>query len=393
MAFLVRNVIEFNLLKGSTILAGNKGLNNEIVWINLMEILDTLDSLQKGELLITTGYELDNKTLFSDFIFKLKSKGLAGLAIQPGYYIDKIPKYIIEDGNKYDFPIIQIPSEITFSQITRILIKNINMHSNLTNSSELKRLQNFLKKRTSLEYNTVDMIEILPLDLNHKVYLFLLSVSHIDDGLLTEAEIEITIESVSSYFKSIKGKVILEKTGRKAVYIVSFPEEAILQDIIFDLSKILKKLWLSLPKLSFLIGCSYITGMDGLLAAFNEAINCQELLEKIGARKGVCLFEDLSLFKLLGILRSSDYALKFAYQNLKSVIDYDTIHKSIYMETLKYYLINGCNINTTSMKLYIHRHTLKYRLDKISELCGIDYKNYYSKIRFSMAIYIYDLFY
>jgi len=373
--------------------AGNKGASNEILWINLMEILDTLDSLQNGELLITTGYELDHMELFIDFIFKLKSKGLSGLAIQPGYYIDKIPQYIIEAGDKYDFPIIQIPSKLTFSHITRILIKNINMHSNLNNNSELMRLQNYVKDMTTLDHKEDAMEDIFSSALNSKVYLFLLSISRIDDSLLTEKEIEIGVTSVSSYFKSIKGKVILEKAGKKNLYIVSIPKDAIFQDIYFDLSRILKNLWVELPKLSFLMGCSYFKGREGQLAAFNEAINCEEQLEKLGAYKGICSFEDLSLFKLLGILKSNDYALKFAYQHLKPVIDYDTIHKNNYLETLKYYLINGCNINTTSMKLFIHRHTLTYRLDKISELCGIDFKSYYSKITFSMAIYIYDLFY
>lgn len=51
MSLLVKNIIELNLLEGAKIAAGERGVNNEISWVNLMEILDALDSLQKGELL------------------------------------------------------------------------------------------------------------------------------------------------------------------------------------------------------------------------------------------------------------------------------------------------------------------------------------------------------
>jgi hypothetical protein len=88
---MVRNIVELNLLEGAKIVAGEKGISNEILWVNLMEILDALDSLQKGELLITTGYKIDNESQFKDLIPKLKKRGLCGIVIQTGYYIDEIP--------------------------------------------------------------------------------------------------------------------------------------------------------------------------------------------------------------------------------------------------------------------------------------------------------------
>ena len=125
MGMLVQDLFKMGIFKDAELVAGSKGLYNEIVWINMMEILDVLESLQKGELLITTGYGVDDENKYKDLIYKLKEKELAGIGIQPGYYIDDIPSYIIEDGDKLDFPVIKIPEKITFSHITRTIYKEL----------------------------------------------------------------------------------------------------------------------------------------------------------------------------------------------------------------------------------------------------------------------------
>jgi hypothetical protein len=46
------------------------------------------------------------------------------------------------------------------------------------------------------------------------------------------------------------------------------------------------------------------------------------------------------------------------------------------LQTLKSFLENNLNVTVTSKKLYIHRNTLQYRLDKFIEKTGINLKNF-----------------
>ncbi|WP_446897291.1 PucR family transcriptional regulator [Clostridium sp. LBM24168] len=172
---------------------------------------------------------------------------------------------------------------------------------------------------------------------------------------------------------------------------MSLDDDMPLQNVILDISKILTYLSEEF-QMSFLMGASYLKSIDNIFSAFNEALASEETLKKIGAKKGICSFSDIELFKLFEIMHYSNYSIKFAYDTLKPIIDYDMIHNGSYLETLRLYLANECNITSTSSKLFIHRHTLKNRLNKINELCGVDFKNYYSRIKFSMAIFIYDYF-
>ncbi|MCH3964380.1 MAG: PucR family transcriptional regulator ligand-binding domain-containing protein [Clostridium sp.] len=390
MSLLVKNIIELNLLEGAKIVAGERGVNNEISWVNLMEILDALDSLQKGELLITTGYRIDNEALYGDIIPKLKNKGVCGMAIQTGYYVDEIPQYIKSSADKYDFPIIELPPNLTFSHITHVLMENISLQLNLHDDSDFMNLRNKLCRIVNDNSDNY-IYRMMESRLKSEVYLFLLSVSHADSSIVTDNIMFRGIEKIKSYFAGIGSEMRIERSGKKVLFIVSLNDNMSLQDIVFDISKILTSLSEEF-QMSFLIGTSILESTDNIFSAFNEALTSEETLKKIGAQKGICSSSDIELFRLFEILHYSNYSIRFAYETLKPVIDYDMIHKSSYLETLKLYLANECNITNTSNKLFIHRHTLKNRLNRINELCGVDFKNYYSRIRFSMAIFIYDYF-
>lgn len=390
MALLIKNIIELNLLEGAKIVAGQNGGDNEVLWVNLMEILDSLDSLQKGELLVTTGYQIDDYSLYKDIILKLKNKGVAGIAIQTGYYTDKIPDYIKISADKYDFPVIQLPQNLTFSHITHALIENINLQLNLNNDSDLINLRAKLTHVVNSTYNNY-INKMLNSNIIGNTYLFLLSVSNLNSDHESESVMPYSINTIKDYFSTVSGELHVETSGKKALFIVSLNDKLPLQDVNFDISKMLALL-VSKFQMRFLMNVSLIKNIDSALASFNDVLTVEELLKKIGAKKGVCFFDDLKLFKLIEILHYSNYTTKFAYETLKAIIDHDTLHNTTYLETLKVYLMNECNITAASNKLFVHRHTLKNRLNKISELSGIDFDNYHSRMIFSIAILIYDYF-
>jgi len=126
MSLLIKNIVENQLLRGVKMVSGFSGESNVISWVNVMEILDYPNSVQREELLVTTGYKLENQLLFSNLIETLKNNGVSGIAIQTGYYIDEIPSYIISDSNRLGFPVLEIPKKLTFSEILHILIQKIN---------------------------------------------------------------------------------------------------------------------------------------------------------------------------------------------------------------------------------------------------------------------------
>lgn len=60
---------------------------------------------------------------------------------------------------------------------------------------------------------------------------------------------------------------------------------------------------------------------------------------------------------------------------LLTLKEYDTAHGNNLFDTLYRYILNDGNIQKTAADLFIHRNTVRYRMDKIQELVPIDFSN------------------
>lgn len=60
------------------------------------------------------------------------------------------------------------------------------------------------------------------------------------------------------------------------------------------------------------------------------------------------------------------------------------------LRTIKVFLENNLNASLTAKKLYIHRNTLQYRLEKFSDKTGIQLKDFYSAFTVFLGCLIFD---
>jgi purine catabolism regulator len=81
---------------------------------------------------------------------------------------------------------------------------------------------------------------------------------------------------------------------------------------------------------------------------------------------------------------------------LDRLIEYDQKHNQQLLETLHVYLVHNLNGLKASQALYIHRHTLKYRLQQIEEKTGCNLEDAHQRWQLQlalMAIRLYRLLY
>ncbi len=75
-------------LRRAKVVAGERGLDNVVQSVNVMEVPNILDWVHPGELLVTTMYPLrDDAAAVETLVPRLAEKGLAGLAVTPDSYI------------------------------------------------------------------------------------------------------------------------------------------------------------------------------------------------------------------------------------------------------------------------------------------------------------------
>ncbi|MFL0252793.1 PucR family transcriptional regulator [Clostridium neuense] len=398
MPLLIKNLFQLDSLTGIKLMTDQNGINNEIAWVNIMEILDEISYLQRDELLLTTGYKLDNENLNKDLIFRLHSKGLAGMGIQTGYYLNKIPKYIIDDGNKYNFPIFEIPKDLSFSIITQVVLKNayaINIKlNNKIHSDNCKHIFESLKIDKKINFDDAcHLKKSLQLNKASSLCLFILSVINTYDTLISENTLLNIINNLRNYFHGHDMLTIIEILDNKVMFLISSPKKLSAHTLSIELMHVLKATSKNESNLMLLIGGSNIfNSIENLRTAYKESCSSLLALEKIKVKTGICFYKYLSLFKTLGLINSDSYIAKSLQEKIYTLIEYDRLHNTNYFYTLKSFIDNEFNINLASEKIYIHRHTLKNRLEKMKQICDIDFDDCYSKLSLTLAIYLYELF-
>ena len=125
-------------LRKSRVVAGERGLDNVVESVNVMEVPDILDWVRPGELLVTTMYPLrDNTAAIETLVPCLAEKGLAGLAVTPQSYFDAGPQCMLDAANRLGFPLIELPPKVSFIDIIQpITNKILNLQANELRQSE-----------------------------------------------------------------------------------------------------------------------------------------------------------------------------------------------------------------------------------------------------------------
>jgi len=109
-----------------------------------------------------------------------------------------------------------------------------------------------------------------------------------------------------------------------------------------------------------------------LYRAGNEA----RLAVNVGEAEGQALlaFEDTGSYRLLLPAMSEDPAEleRFYAETIQPLADYDDQYETELVATVEAYLDNDGNVAATAKQLFTHRHTIRYRLERVRELCGHD---------------------
>jgi carbohydrate diacid regulator len=58
------------------------------------------------------------------------------------------------------------------------------------------------------------------------------------------------------------------------------------------------------------------------------------------------------------------------------------------LSTIQCFFENNLNVSETSRKLFVHRNTLVYRLEKIRKLTGLDLREFEHAITFKVALMV-----
>ncbi len=152
-------------------------------------------------------------------------------------------------------------------------------------------------------------------------------------------------------------------------------------------SALMRELESGLPGFTFAIGRSRPTHDAGeFRRAGNEALLAANVVEGDPERMELA-FEQTGTYQLLLPHMSDPVELRRFYsETVRPLVTYDEQYETDLLGTLATFLDCDANVNATAARLITHRHTIRYRFERVRELTGLDVSSTDGREKLSMGL-------
>lgn len=411
MPFTVREAMQLNAFAGCVALTGNVGLSNEIRWVNILEILDDLRYIEEGEFLITTAYGFDFRDTEKQerLMELLAGHKLAALAVQTGHYIVEVPAALINLAERHKIPLIEIPSDTSFKRLTKALMgeltrQDINLHNedplqrNSGTQSLLRQSRILLQKLMAGENaeglrNVLRSMRISPFADFFLVIFNATPVFEFGQLSTTQPSPEDSDKLEQSLFFLLaqqKLPFLLGLTDMHPIVLIQ-PPEGMAEQVSVQIRRLIDELTQLCPRFEFTAGMSrHHNRLEEISHALAEARRALEAaaLDLTGDSRLVH-YDSLGLYRLLLEVENLSTLMSTVDDTLGPLLKYDRRTGGALITTLNSYL-KHLNISAAAEELYVHRHTLRYRLRQIEEMTRLNLDNTEHVFQLYLARKIYD---
>ncbi|NLD16434.1 MAG: hypothetical protein GX666_02510 [Tissierellia bacterium] len=452
----IRELLEMNFFKGSTLLAGSKGLVNKANNFVILETPEGMDWLKGNEIVITAGHAYINREeLKRDLIKSAHRMNAAALVIKIGRYFGEIENQLIEDADELGIPIIVLDKSANYTELINDFYKLLFNKKN----ENLLEINSAYNKLLSLQINKATIQDIIKevenlsgLDIQYKRFLdtddkliggkilgisqtqdlgFLLIQGHkdgdefqnniirygmslINNQLLLEKDLLYSISENhrmltqlllgnhdfdESFYESILISLKWREPKYYGVYFLTEKESTLeTQEIRKYIEYLVGNLFLFNRSNDGIVVYLPFSKMDikNLVEKIDNKFNSEYQQIKIGISLEKDSFKDLQTaldeskqiakiaqrkISFLEDLPGERFLLDIAENQqikglFKTIIDdlksYDENHGTELFETLITYIGNDLKRQKTADVMHIHIETLRYRLNKVEELTGLN---------------------
>lgn len=131
MGVTIRTILSSDMFKDYKLIAGEKGLDKQVQGIAILDAPDGFNWSKGRELVISSGYVFQqNPGLFAEYMKTDQFKNISGMGIKMDRYLKEIPEHIIENFNKNEIPLINVPMDdpwMTLMNKLNVLVLNKNI--------------------------------------------------------------------------------------------------------------------------------------------------------------------------------------------------------------------------------------------------------------------------
>ena len=401
MPLSFRDVLQMECLDRARIVAGQKGVDNEVRWVTVGEEPDLPDWVFGGELICSTLFAVEADRL-GGYVKDLSDGGVAGMLIKPERFLGEIPQSILEVADRESFPVAEVPTNVLWSRVLESFYRHL-----LVEQTERIRVETEMQLRggffdeilsDGLSGKEIEhRAELLGCDLSGGAAVFFFSVPDLDELARKRKLGELQLQHLKSLlYETVRGAVqeahtnyICIPRSDSVLVLVGSPLEertALARHVLLRCGERIKNLpvhaGLGEPRES----------PEQVIESYREAESALQVGQRLAGTSGledrVHVFSALGVPRLLFALSQERPEILRAFKDdvIGPIIAYDAGRGTELLKTLKAYIECDGNVSEVAELIHVHKHTVRYRLRRITELTGLDVTKFEDAAQIYLAV-------
>ncbi|HAS73151.1 MAG TPA: PucR family transcriptional regulator [Clostridiales bacterium UBA8960] len=385
MAITIIEATKLKPFKKFRLMSGMSGLGNMIEKVGILDwefFSREAGQFVSGEFVLTSLlFAKDNPDYIIEAVKDLVSDGASGLAIKNVYY-DELPEDVIQFSNEHAFPIFIFDNSAYFEDIITEVMDKIRFSQNyalLETKVDIlikKSLDKATVKDIAIEINTSFHEHFFVIYLKRKNY------SHESDlfALLEKIKRSKVMDLHSSVLKYRTGILMIRTFEKMDERQKNGYADALLEQLEID-------------KALYYIGTSnFHKDLSELNLGINECLFAECTSEV--SIKTAHHYKDIGIYSVI-LPYKDDVWMKEYYKRIVEPLNlYDEKYGTDLFATAVKYVETEGRILETANALYVHKNTVRYRLEKIREILAIEMSEsgFYEQLSIAMKLHrIYSL--
>lgn len=371
----------FMLPELSTIkpVAGEAGMSRTISGVNVMESDCLFDFFKAGELLVTTGINMDHdEEKLITMVKKTHDHQASGVILNVGPYIPSIPNEVMDFANSHRFPIFSMPWSYRVADFVKITVQFLAAAEQ--NQSRFRDLLSELLFQSVPDraYVTAELEQIgAQADQSFSIVVCSYDSDQLPVSLVYGIEMELS------------RKYRLLQSMHRENQLIYLTVQIRGSDLpLMKLTEAIRAKKTEWRNLSIGSGSEYPV-MEAQ-RSYQEALTVLRLAKRHPYLK-ICEFNDLGAYRIIMDVRDPRIIERFYQKYLGQLYRYDQLHETDFVPFLRVFLEEDGRTATIAHKKFIHRNTVLYKVKKIEAILGADLGHPFVKTNLQLAFMIEDL--
>lgn len=357
------------------LVAGEAGLDREVLWTHMVDS-DTISAFLQGqELTFTTGIGISEKLPLLKLVQEVYRNGASGIVINIGPYVDKIGQDVLDFANEKAFPVFEVPWKIHMAEIMRIICFAIT------------------KEQQSRIEVTAALNNAFLCPAQEELYVFpLMRKGYLADSVYTAVTIRVEVQKntvagermeqlhsqLGSHLRCNYKRILCCAQEKQLVLVLC---DYTGQERKHVLTYIFQHFCNELKKEEMAVFCvgNQAEELRQLHKSYETANQMAEVSalgripgEEVYGRHKMIVYKNAGIFRILFALKDEEVMQEYVRDTVQPLLEYDALHHTDLAGVLQCYLRHDGSLQDTANELIVHRNTVNYKINKASEILEMD---------------------